>query len=415
MELRQLMPEDEPAIGKLMAEAFGRGRRPEPDTDAPQAVKPSLPKTRLGVFDGPRLVACAIIDNLTLAWGEADAPLGGIGGVACTADQRGRGHVGRLLGESLLTMREVGQYLSGLYPFAFSFYRRHGWEWVGEQRQYSLPTSELKAGPEGRCLTAYDGLDALDVVQPVYEQFARRYYGMGLRRETAPGDIAPHWWHRALEHQGNRTTYVQVYNDPATGEAEGYLTFRYPEDSDGAGQVGDFCANTPAAYKGLLSVLHYYGVQVEKVTFHAPMDDPLALHLMHWDLETKIKPLFMGRVVDVQAALTALRPSAELAGKLVLQVSDAQCDWNNQTFAITADAGQVTVTPTPNAPGITLDIQTLSQAYWGQPSLDRLRAAERLSVSDESYAVCPAVPALAASYLLSAGLLLNVYAREGNE
>ena len=384
MELRALTANDQTGVDKLMAEAFGRGSRPAPPGETADA-KPEAAKTRLGVFDGSRLVACAIINPLTLAWGEADAPLGGIGGVACTADQRGRGHVGRLLGASLRTMREAGQYLSGLYPFAFSFYRRYGWDWVGEQRQYLVPNAELKAGPEGRCLTAYDGLDALETVRPVYEQFARRHYGMGLRRETAPGDTASYWWKRMLDYSGNgnRITYVQVYSDPATGQPEGYLTFLYPQNGD-TGQVGDFIANTPAAYKGLLSVLHYYGVQVEKVTFNAPMDDPLALHLMHWDLETKIKPLFMGRIVDVPAALSALHPAAEVSGKIVLQVADGQCDWNNQTFAITADAGQVTVTPTPDAPGVTLDIQTLSQAYWGQPSLDRLRAAERLSVSDES-------------------------------
>ena len=367
-----------------MAEAFGRGNRPAPPGETEDA-KPEVPKTRLGVFDGPRLVACAIINPLTLAWGDADAPLGGIGGVACTADQRGRGHVGRLLGESLQAMRDAGQYLSGLYPFSFSFYRRHGWDWVGEQKQYLVPTSELKAGPEGRRLTMYDGPDALEIARPVYEQFARRHYGMGLRRETAPGDAASYWWKRTLDYggNGNRITYVQVYSDPATGQPEGYLTFLYPEDGD-TGQVGDFIANTPAAYRGLLSVLHYYGVQVEKVSLSAPMDDPLALHLMHWDLETKVKPLFMGRVVDVPAALTALRPEVDLSGKVVLQVADGQCDWNHQTFAITIDAGQIAVTLTPAAPGITLDIQTLSQAYWGQPSLDRLRAAERLSVTDEA-------------------------------
>ncbi len=366
-----------------MAEAFGRGNRPAPPGET-DAAKPEVAKTRLGVFDGPRLVACAIINPLMLAWGENNAPLGAIGGVACTADQRGRGHVGWLLGESLRVMRDSGQYLSGLYPFAFGFYRRHGWDWVGEQKQYVVPTSELKAGPEGRCLTMYEGLDALDIVRPVYEQFARRHYGMGLRRETAPGDTASYWWKKTLDYGGNgsRTTYVQVYSNPQTGRPEGYLTFLYPQDDD-TGQVGDFIANTPAAYKGLLSVLHYYGVQVEKVSLSAPMNDPLALHLMHWDLETKIKPLFMGRVVDVQAALTALRPEADLSGKLILQVSDAQCDWNNRTFAITVDAGHVTAAPTPDAPGVALDIQTLSQAYWGQPSLDRLRAAERLSVADE--------------------------------
>ncbi len=364
-----------------MAEAFGQGSRPAPDT--PENAAPTLPKTRLGVFDGPRLVACTIIGTLTLAWGEADVPMGGIGGVACTADQRGRGHVGRLLGESLRTMRDAGQFLSGLYPFSFAFYRRHGWDWVGEQRQYSVPTSELKASPEGRLLTMYEGMDALEIVRPIYETFARRYFGMGLRREAAPGDAAPDWWKRALDHRDGRTTYVQVYTDSSTGAAEGYLTFRYPS-GDGAGEVGDFFANTPAAYRGLLSVLHYYAVQVEKITFSAPMDDPLPLHVMHWDLETKIRPLFMGRVVDVAAALTALRPEAGLSGRLVLQIADAQCEWNNQAFAVTLDAGQVTATFTQDAPGVSVDIQSLSQAYWGQPSLEHLRAAGRVRVTDES-------------------------------
>ena len=380
MELRTLTADDVPAINKLMAEAFGQGSRPAPDT--PENAAPTLPKTRLGVFDGPRLVACTIIGTLTLAWGEADVPMGGIGGVACTADQRGRGHVGRLLAESLRVMRDAGQYLSGLYPFSFAFYRRHGWDWVGEQRQYSVPTSELKAGPEGRLLTMYEGMDALEIVRPVYETFARRYFGMGLRREAAPGDAAPDWWKRALDHRDGRTTYVQVYTDSSTGAAEGYLTFRYPS-GDGAGEVGDFFANTPAAYRGLLSVLHYYAVQVEKITFSAPMDDPLPLHVMHWDLETKIRPLFMGRVVNVAAALTALRPDADLSDRLVLSIADAQCDWNNQAFAVTLDAGQVTVAPTQEAPGVSLDIQTLSQAYWGQPSLDFLRSAGRVVVAGE--------------------------------
>ena len=132
-------------------------------------------------------------------------------------------------------------------------------------------------------------------------------------------------------------------------------------------------------------MLHYYGVQVEKVSLSAPMDDPLALHLMHWDLETKIKPLFMGRVVDVQAALTALRPEAGLSGKIILQVADAQCDWNNQTFAITMDAGQVTVTGSAQCAGHHAGHPNAVSILLG-PAVARfrLRAAERLSVSDEA-------------------------------
>ena len=371
MDLRPLTPEDAPALDFLMAEAFSGGTRPAP-------AEPDIASPTLGVFEGTRLVASATIHALHVTWGASDAPMGGVAGVACTADQRGRGHTARLLAESLRLMRDQGQYLSGLYPFAFAFYRRHGWEWVGEKRGYVVPTAHIRAAPEGRHVRAYDGPDALDVVRPVYDAFARRTWGMTTRH-----DPNPNFWDKALGHRDNRSTYVQVYHDPETGEAEGYLTFRYPSGGD-TGQVGDFFALTPAAYKGLLSVLHYYGAQVPKVEFSAPADAPLPLHVMHWDLETRVRPLFMGRVADVTAALSALRPDTDLTGRVVLQVQDGQCEWNNGTFAVSVEAGHVTVQATTDPPGVVLDIQALTQAYWGQPGLDRLRAAGRLSVSDEA-------------------------------
>lgn len=374
MELRRLTPEDRAACDRLMAEAFSGGSRPAPPSDAPEPPK-DHPSATLGVFDGPRLVAAATIHDLHLIWGQTELPMGGIAGVACAAEQRGRGHVGRLLSESLRTMREAGQFTSGLYPFAFAFYRRHGWEWVGEKRHYTVPTAEIKASPEGRHVRCYDGPDALEVIRPVYESFARRHRGMTTRR-----DAEPNFWNGALKHHDNRTTYVQVYHDPETDQAEGYLTFRYPH-GDNPGHVGEFFANTPEAYRGLLSTLHYYGTQVRQVEFSAPVDDPLPLHVMHHDLSAHLAPLFMGRLVDVIPAFAALTPDSPHSGRIVLQVSDASCEWNNQTFAVTAEAGQVTAETTTDAPGIALDIQTLTQAYWGQPSLDLLRAAGRLSVT----------------------------------
>jgi len=375
MDLRALMPDDDLALSRLMSEAFSRGSRPtapEPEEDKDRV------STTLGVFDEARLVAAATIHDLHLTWGQANLPMGGVAGVACAAEQRGRGHVGRLLTESLRVMREAGQFTSGLYPFAYAFYRRHGWEWVGEKRRYELPTSEIRASPEGRHVRCYDGLEALEVVRPVYEAFARRHRGMATRM-----DAQPDFWKRALSHHDNRTTYVQVYHDPATGLAEGYLTFRYPSGGE-TGHIGEFFANTPAAYRGLLAVLHYYGTQVRRVEFSAPADDPLPVHMMHYDLNTTISPLFMGRVVDVAPAFAALTPEPTVTGRVLLQVSDESCGWNNQTFALTAEAGRVEAEPTQAAPGVSLDIQALSQVYWGQPPLDLLRAAGRLDVSDEA-------------------------------
>ncbi len=374
-ELRALTPDDDAALSRLMSEAFSGGSRPsapEPEEDKDRV------STTLGVFDGTRLVAAATIHDLHMIWGAATLPMGGIAGVACAAEQRGRGHVGRLMGESLRVMRDAGRFTSGLYPFAYAFYRRHGWEWVGEKRHYDLPTAEIRASPEGKHVRCYEGLEAVEVVRPIYETFARRHRGMATR-----ADAQPNFWKRSLSHHDNRTTYVQVYHDPLTDQAEGYLSFRYPHGGE-TGHVGEFFANTPAAYRGLLSTLHYYGTQVRRVDFSAPADDPLPLHVMHYDLNTTISPLFMGRVVDVVPALAALTPEPMLTGRVILQVSDSSCEWNNRTFAVTAEAGRVTAAPTQDAPGVSLDIQALSQAYWGQPSLDLLRAAGRLTVGDEA-------------------------------
>jgi predicted acetyltransferase len=130
--------------------------------------------------------------------------------------------------------------------------------------------------------------------------------------------------------------------------------------------------------------MHYYGTQVETVEFTAPADDPLPLYIMHNDLSVSVNPLFMGRIVDVSAALSALIPAPEVQGRLVLQVSDPSCDWNHGVFEITLSDGHVSVASTQATPGVALDIQALTQAYWGQPSLALLRHAGRMSVTDEA-------------------------------
>jgi len=395
MDLRELTKDDSLAVSRLMSEAFGRGRRPdEPvkpaaEVEPPKEIEPPKPaevekreSLLLGIFDGARLVACSTTHHLRVAWESQELAMGGIGGVACTTDQRGRGHVGRLLQHALIAMREDGEHLSGLFPFSFPFYRRHGWDWVGERRAYTIPTREIPSFAEGRSVRCYDGPEALDLVRPIYEQWSSRYRGMTTRSGSGPD-----FWNSALAHHDKRTTYVYVYHNPETDIAEGYLTFRYPS-GDEPGRVGEFFTLTAAAQRGLISVLHYYGTQVSKVTAGGPADDPLTLHIMHNEIETAASPLFMGRVVDVRSALQALVPKGAANGRLNLLVRDAICDWNNGTFEISIEDSTVNATITSQSAGVTLDIQSLTQAFWGHPNLDALRAAGRVDVTDEGqYAI----------------------------
>jgi predicted acetyltransferase len=105
---------------------------------------------------------------------------------------------------------------------------------------------------------------------------------------------------------------------------------------------------------------------------------------MHNDMETRIRPLFMGRVVDAPRALEALAPEAGAAGEAVVRIADPVCEWNDGVFTVALEGGRVSVERTDRDPGIALDIQALTQSYWGHPSSESLRQIGRISVSDEA-------------------------------
>jgi predicted acetyltransferase len=377
LDLRPLSVDDKSQYEQLKSEAFRRGRIPPPiNADEPRDL---FVPFQLGIFEGDRLVAAGTVHDLRVSWGDRTAPLGGVAGVATVADQRGRGHVGRLLREFLIAMKDRGQYLSGLYPFAYGFYQAFGWDWVGERRVYTVPLALIPPFPEGGDVRRIAMPDALVAAKHVYAGYMRRYRGMTTREAARPD-----WWD-GLNDRGGCMTYVHVYENPATSEPEGYLAFRFPEANEPA-EVGDFFANTAQAYRGLLSVLHYYGNQIKAAEWEAPLDDFLPMMLTHRDIITQVKPMFMGRIVDVAPAFENLAIAGDIAPQatVVLDLADPVCPWNTGRFAIDSSGDGIHVARTDAPAGVSLDIRTLSQAYWGHPSLDVLRHAGRVTVNDEA-------------------------------
>jgi predicted acetyltransferase len=359
-----------------MNQSFSRGRIPEPPGDTPEPGS-----TTFGLFDGGALRAAYTLCDFHAHWGgDLVLALGGIAGVGSFAEARGRGHVGELLRHSFVEQRERGQFVSALYPFAWAFYRRFGYDWVGERRRVTLPLRHVRAAPEGRNVREIPAGEARPVLEPVYTASARNYRGVF--------DAATHRWHDLLAHNDGRTTYVYVHQSPGSDGPDGYLLWRYPGSGD-TGQVRELVANSPAAYRGLLSLLHYFETQVSKASVGLPTDDPLWSHVMHWDLETKVSPVFMGRVVDVVGALNALgtRPGVP-DGAATFTVRDEHALWNDGTFHVTCEAGNVTCSRAENGstPGLVFDIQAFSQAFWGTPTLESLRRTGRVEVGDESSA-----------------------------
>ena len=120
IEFRMLERGDYTEHQNLKSMAFGRGGiRPPLAEDAPDPV--GLLST-IAIFEDGKLMSSVTVEPYRVHFGYGtQLDYGGIGGVACANERRGRGYVQQLLIRSLALMEEQGQTISGLYPFAYAF------------------------------------------------------------------------------------------------------------------------------------------------------------------------------------------------------------------------------------------------------------------------------------------------------
>jgi predicted acetyltransferase len=214
---------------------------------------------------------------------------------------------------------------------------------------------------------------ARERLEPVYTRFARRYRGI-FTSET-------HRWSGKLSHSDDRTTHV--YQHEPSGA---YMLWRYNRDGS-EGSAREFVADSADGYKGLLSLLHYMATQCDHARLTLPEDSPLWSYVMHWNLETRLEPVVQARVVDFPAAMERLEVGPDVPnGVATVALRDDQAPWNSGMWRVSVESGRILCSAGVGVsdPGVTLDIQAVSQAYWGTPSLSALRMAGRVDVADEA-------------------------------
>lgn len=374
-ELRSLKPEEAHTHNVLMSHAFGRARvvtKPESEPEHADYLDYTF-----GAFRDGALLASLTIAPFTVHWTpELTVKMGGIAGVATFAHARGQGLVDRLLTDSLERMRAAGQLVSALFPFAFAFYRRYGWDWVGEAQDVTLPLRELPRRMPGGWSVEPVVTGAKELLGPVYTSVARQYRG-AFTTES-------HRWDGHLGAHENRETLAYVCRDP-DGVARGYLLWRYP-DSGETGRLKMLVSGSADADAALHTLLRDFGVQNPRASGMLPGDYPVRSYVCSYDVEVKRRPVFMARVVDFAGLLAAL-PTAHLPdGVVEVAVSDPHAPWNHGLWRIEVRRGELAASLVlgGGAPQVSLDIQALSQALWGEPSLDVLRRAGRVDVRDEA-------------------------------
>ncbi len=367
MEVRILSVDDLDHAAYLLSLAFSRGTEVKISED--RWLNPS--RKRLGISEDDRLRSVLTIIEYDLIFGETIIHGGGIAGVAVEPAYRGRGHAGKLLRKCLEVMNDSGQSISILWPFNHKFYQGYGWEVTGAINTYTIPVRLLPSTKESKSIRSIHSDHAL-VLNPIYEMKARKYNG-AVRRDT--------WqWDAVTGPADGRTRTTLVYSGPSGDE--GYAIFGFTSDL-AVGVVDEFVALTGDAYMGLLGSLHNFAMTVESLKVQCADDDPIWSFVCNHTVNCARTPSGMGRIVNVAKALESRSAPYDVNGKVIVKVEDNQAPWNQGNWEISIADRKVDIRKTEMPAGIELDINALSQAFWGSPDLHMLRNIGKVNVADE--------------------------------
>lgn len=356
-EIRTLRQEEMDESLDLSCFAFQYELSPEERAERKAQAKPN---TIWGYFVDGKMAAKMTIHPMRTYINGRLMDVGGVASVATWPEFRRKGMVGQLLSNGLKVMKDQGQTVSFLHPFAIPFYRKFGWELYTDFVQYELNASHLPTGavPSGSVERVTRDWTKF---HEIYTAYASRYNGMLARDEQ--------WWNQTVFKK--KPGQAVVYRNGA-GQATGYLLYEIKSKHL---KIGEFVALEMDAWYGLWKFIVNHDSMFDKISLLAPVDDPLSFLLGNPRVKQETEPYFMARIVDVQALLEQYAFAATVAGeRFLLHIEDGQAEWNNGWFEVQVNrdgdaritkAEQLDVEEVRSAAAVRCHIRTLTAMLMG--------------------------------------------------
>ena len=349
--------------------AFGRRATAE---DAARA-RPAVEVDRaLAAFDGEAIVGTthALSVELTVPGGACPTALVDMVGVVPT--HRRRGVLTRMMERQLSDIHERGEPLAALTASESVIYGRFGYGIVSMHEEWSIDKEHsalaTRIEPRGR-IRFVDGEDAKAPVLEVYLGVTSQRPGMVRYRPGSYETFLAGGGHG----QAGGAVFRVVYEEE--GRPLGYAKYRAGDDML---EVQELMGLTPAAWAALWGYCLGMDLTTGTAAARRPVDDPLLWMLADpARLRHSVMDRMWLRIVDVGPALERRRYAVE--GRLVMEVRDEFCPWNNGVYELEGGAGHASCQRTGSAPELALSVGDLAAAYLGAVGFTTLARAGRVA------------------------------------
>jgi predicted acetyltransferase len=335
----------------------------------------------LAFFDGREMVATAGIFTYEMTVpGGGPLACGGVTRVSVLSTHRRRGLLTAMMRRQLDDMHERGEPLAALYASEAPIYGRFGYGLGTYQTAVEI---ERRHAAFAEKLTGSGRLSMVDLPTAV-RAFTRVWE---QARPNQPGMLTfDERWMRAqladLElHREGASPHYRVLHQ--TGEnPSGFAIYRIKMDWDASGPNGTLrlemlVAATAEAYAALWRHVLDVDLMARVTAEMRPLDEPLRFLLADSrQPKTRIEDGVWLRLVDVPAALAGRRYAVE--GRLVLNVRDAFCPWNNGQHELIGGPAGAECQGNNATPDLALDAADLAALYLGGNRFRTLYEAGRV-------------------------------------
>lgn len=329
-------------------------------------------------FDGSEIVgtAAAFTMPFSIPGGELAVPF--VTAVGVKATHRRRGINSALMRRQLEDVHERGEPVAVLYASEAGIYGRFGYGLASFGLTLDVETSRtafVRGYRPSGSVRLVERQTAAGQILRVHEVVRRERPGM-------PGLNEARLAYGLHDHGPDRDKPMLFVLHEGQDGLDGYAIYRVKHDWEGSLprsvlDVRDLQAASPGAYADLWRYVFDIDLVHRVKAWNRPVDEPL-LHLVAEPRRlgaTVMDGLWL-RLVDVAEGLRRRRYAAE--GRIVFEVRDRSCPWNEARYALEGGPGDAACSPSREEPDLVCTVNDVGAAYLGGTSFRQLHRAGRV-------------------------------------
>jgi predicted acetyltransferase len=365
IEIRRIHADEYTQVRRICTVVFN-GRRDSTQEDKPDPLE-NPHDWWWGAFENGKLQSCLSEIPFLMRFDGQSLKMSGIGGVGTLPEARKGGYVRMIFEKLLPEAYEQGAVFSNLTPFSHAFYRRFGYELACARHELRIPAGEFAdLKMRGRFTQIFPGDDTGDLALIHSAYIAGLNHG--ICRDYWPDNRA---WRVFTKNDPYATgCFLYLWRDDA-GSPRAYIKYQHEkEEGENIKNVVELAFTDRKALYGVLSIVSGLSTQFAAFKWLMPaFIDPTDFIASMWDVKQSIIPRDMTRVINVKAALEAMRrPEGE--GAYTLEVDDPRIQANTGRYAVEYGPEGTRVSFTGKAADLRCDIPALSQLVTGYRTLE---------------------------------------------